>query len=423
MKKKLLAAAVVSAFAAPVAFAQTAPANVTVYGNLQMEVFSLKGSGANGFADRPTTTSVSSPGVFFIGFRGTESLGGGLSAIWQIEQGAGGDGTGTTNTWGGRNTFLGLAGGFGRVYVGLMDSPYKRVMGINNTPMMRNGLTGPQGMNAIMNNGDTSGDLFQSTTTVNASTGAVQVGSVANNAAFSRRVANSINFDSPSFGGFTVSAQYGANEGRGATNSAANASSNPQLYSLSGIYRGGPFAAGLGWQQHKDFRGAGLTDSSWVASASWTSGPFLVQGAYSNFNYEIVGGGEVKRDNWLIGGAYAMGNHRFRLQYQEAGDTKGAVSSFSRVGQDATAIGNVGAFNGSGANTGAKIWSANYGYLLSKRTEVYGFYVRLDNDSNGLTNFAGSASLNNAQVTNTGTGRTLRGMDANIIGVGIAHSF
>ncbi len=395
MKKKLLAAAVISAFAAPVAFAQTAPANVTVYGSLQMEVFTMNADGANGSPNRARTNHVSSPGVFFIGFRGSESLGGGLSTIWQIEQGAGGDGTGTSNTWGGRNTFLGLAGGFGRFYVGIMDSPYKRVMAINNTPTMRAGLTGPQGINAIMNNGDTSGgDPFISSGAGNATS-------------FSRRTGNSVNYDSPSFGGFSVSAQYGANEGRALT--VANGV-DPSLYGLSATYRGGPFAVGLGYQQHNDFRGAGLTDSSYILSASWTSGPFLIQGAYSALVYDSTAG-DVKRDNFLIGGAYSMGNHRFRLQYQQANDTKGAS-----IGSGSTAIGNVANFNGSGADTGAKVYSLNYGYLLSKRTEVYGYYAALDNDANGRTNLAGSASLGIS-------GSSLRGMDATMIGAGIAHSF
>ena len=399
MKKKLLAAAVVSAFAAPVAFAQTAPANVTIYGNLQMEFFRISADGANGNANLNSRNAVSSPGSFFVGFRGTEALGGGLSAIWQVEQGAGGDGTGTTSTWGSRNTFLGLAGGFGRVYMGIMDSPYKRVMGINNTPMMRTGLTGPQGINAIMNNGDTSGDPFQTTFS----------GTVANTTAFSRRTANSVNYDSPDFGGFSVQAQYGANEGRAVT----GAGVNPYLYSLAGTYRGGPFAVGLGYQRHNEFRGVGLDDQSYVVSGSWTSGPFLIQGAYSRLEYATLASGDTKRDNWLIGGAYAAGNHRFRLQYQQANDTKGAVIGNGLL---STAIGNVGQFNGSGSDTGAKIWSANYGYLLSKRTEVYAFYVNLNNDNNGRTNLAGSAAIGV-------TGSALRGMDADIFGVGIAHTF
>jgi hypothetical protein len=47
---------------------------------------------------------------------------------------------------------------------------------------------------------------------------------------------------------------------------------------------------------------------------------------------------------------------------------------------------------------------------------VYGYYVKLDNSVNGRTNFAGSASLGIS-------GSALRGMDADIFGLGIAHTF
>ena len=393
MQKKLLAAAVISAFAAPVAFAQ--PANVTIYGNLQTEIFSLDGKGANGNPDRAQTNNISSPGVFNFGFRGTEDLGGGLSLIWQMEQGVGADGTGTSNTLGSRNTFLGLAGNFGRAYVGLMDSPLKRVLSINN--VMRNGLTGPQGMNSILNNGDTSGaDPFVSS-------------GAANNSAFSRRTGNSFNYDSPVFSGFQVMAQYGANEGRALTVAGGQ---NPVLYGLAATWSGGPFRAGLGWQEHKDYRGAGLKDSSMLASASWTSGPFLVQGAYSTLSYQVTGG-DLKRDNWLLGGQYSMGSHRFRAQYQSAGDTKGAVAG---LGAGSTAIGGVATFNGSGANTGASIWHLNYGYALSKRTEVYAFYGKMDQKDNARVTYSGSAALGI-------TGSALRGMDSTFYGVGIATTF
>lgn len=406
MQKKLLAAAVVSAFAAPVAFAQ--PANVTIYGNLQTEIFSVSSSvtgGATG-TKRDSFNSISSPGVFFIGFRGQESLGGGLSAIWQVEQGAGGDGTGTSNTWGGRNTFLGLSGGFGRAYVGIMDSPLKRVLGINN--VMRNGLTGPQGMNAVLNNGDTSGgDPFLSSGFGSAS-------------AFSRRTANSFNYDSPVFSGLQVMAQYGANEGRQLTSSGTppgaftpTQAQNPTLYGLAATWSSGPFRAGLGWQQHKDFRGAGLTDSSTLVSGSWTSGPFLVQGSWSTITYQMpnaagVRVGDLKRDNWLIGGQYSMGAHRFRAQYQVAGD--GKVSGFNSN----TSVGGV-VFNTAG-DTGATVMHFNYGYALSKRTEVYGFYSKIDNETRGRVQGAGSAAIGLS-------GATAAGVDVSFVGVGIAHTF
>jgi predicted porin len=403
VKKKLLAAAVVSAFAAPVAFAQTAPANVTVYGNLQMELFSVSGDGANGNADRLRTNVVGSPGTFAIGFRGTESLGGGMSAIWQIEQGAGGDGTGTTNTWGSRNTFLGLAGGFGRVYVGMMDSPFKRVLtGINTGGTTRMGLTGGQGTVTVLTNGDASGT------------------EAASSAAFTRRVANSVNFDSASFGGFSVSAQFSANEGRSLTSqpSAAANEVNPMMYSLALNYRGGPFAAAFAYERHNDFRtntvggvASGVDDTAYLLAGSWRNGPFMVHGAYSKLEYGRVGAGDVTRDNFLIGGVYSMGNHRFRLTYQQANDTKGATAGLN------SAIGNVGILAGSGSDTGAKQWSLNYGYLLSKRTEVYGYYTLLDNDQNGVNNLAGSASIG------TLTEAQRRGMDITVFGLGIGHTF
>jgi len=393
VQKKLLAAAVISAFAAPVAFAQ--PANVTIYGNLSMDVFTVSGSGATAGSgnDYQRRTVVGSPGTNWIGFRGQESLGGGLRAVWQVENGLGGvDGTGTS-TWGSRNTFVGLAGGFGQVHFGLFDSPYKRVMGVNNRMMF--GLTGPSGMNAILNNGDTSGGT---STAYSGST------------AFSRRTANSINYHSPSFGGFSVEAQYGANEYRSVTSGGAQ--SDPYVMSASLRYSSGPIAAGLGYQKQNDLRGSNLADDSWILSASYTSGPFLIQGAYTTLSYGTATG-DLTRNNFLIGGQYSTGPHRFRLQYQVAQDTKGAVGTNAN-----TTIGGVRvatAANGLGADTGANVLSLNYGHALSKRTEVYGFYSKLNNERNAVVNMAGTGALQ--------AGGMSAGLDVTYIGVGMNHSF
>jgi len=389
VKKKLLAAAVVSAFAAPAAFAQTAPTNVTIYGGLVSEVISVKGDDAPG-GDYQRRTRVGSPGGTLIGFRGSETLGGGMRVIWQVEQNVGsGDGTGTTNSWGSRNTFLGLQSGIGQVFVGNFDSPLKLVLGINNT--MRFGLTGPNGMNPIMNNGDATGD------------------DAANSSAFSRRVNNSVNYASPMFSGFQVRAQYMANENKSLT-SGVNPQLSPSLWGVSATWAGGPFRAGVGYQKHTDFRTAGafptsrgVDDSSYLISGSWNSGPFLVQAAYSRLSYGTVGG-DLKRNNWLVGGQYSMGMHRFRAQYQHAGDGSGAPAN--------TIIGNVV----QGGDTGAQMWQLGYGYALSKRTEVYGFYSMMDNDRNGIVNHSGG----HASIP---AGAFRAGMDITIFGIGMAHSF
>src|SRR5215472_19353151 len=113
MNKKLVALGVASAFALPLA-AQAQTANVTLYGRLNMDLEFINGStcaaplsqpnsgafvGATpqgpavgnqiitncpGGTTNPTVTRVSSNSSR-LGVRGTEALGGGLSAIFQIE--------------------------------------------------------------------------------------------------------------------------------------------------------------------------------------------------------------------------------------------------------------------------------------------------------------------------------------------------
>lgn len=368
MKMKLLAAAVVTAFAAPVALAQSPASNVTIYGLLQAEFYNIKGDGAGANPDYQSRNRIGTPGTFAIGFRGSEAIGGGMRVVWQVEQNVGGgDGTSTTSNWGSRNTFVGLNGGFGTVMLGNYDSPLKRVLGVNN--QMNMGLTGPQGMEPVLTN-------------------------VGGSTRFSNRINNSLTYHSPTMAGFRVEAQYQANEGRTAT-------TDPFEYGVSLNWAGGPFRAGIGYSKHEDFRGANFSDQAILVSGSWTSGPFLVQGAYSRLEYDVAGG-DRHRDNFLIGGQYSLAQHRFRLQYQEAGDSKGSAGG--------VAIGNLAPVGGS---TGGKVYGVSYGYALSKRSEVYGYYSYIDNDNNGVLNHASTGAI---------TGVT-GGMSITAFGVGIRHAF
>ena len=87
MNKKLVALAVAGAFALPLA-AEAQTANVTLYGRLNMDLEFVRGTQADG--SNPTVNRVSSNSSRF-GMRGTESLGGGLNAIFQIESNVSGD--------------------------------------------------------------------------------------------------------------------------------------------------------------------------------------------------------------------------------------------------------------------------------------------------------------------------------------------
>jgi predicted porin len=107
MKKNIIALAVASAIAAPVAMAD-AP---VVYGKINVNAKFADGADLN-IGDTASR----------VGIKGSEDLGNGLKAVYKMEfdvdvAGAGG--------FKGRNQYLGLAGGFGTVLVGRHDTPEK----------------------------------------------------------------------------------------------------------------------------------------------------------------------------------------------------------------------------------------------------------------------------------------------------------
>ncbi|WP_426190558.1 porin [Massilia sp. DWR3-1-1] len=117
MNKTLLAAAVLAACAAP-ALAQT---NVTIYGVVDAGLVRETGGTAN-------VTKISSgvASVSRLGFRGTEDLGGGLSALFVLETGYKTD-TGEVDTAGSifnRQALVGLKSTMGTVTLGRQYTPY-----------------------------------------------------------------------------------------------------------------------------------------------------------------------------------------------------------------------------------------------------------------------------------------------------------
>src|SRR4051794_23886545 len=135
MNKKLVAVAIAGLLAAPLAQAQTA--NVTLYGRLNVDMEIVNGVQNNTARTNPNQYRVSSNSSR-LGVRGTESLGGGLSAIFQIESGIPGDGGNQTATTGNtfiptsstpagfatRETFVGLQGAWGTFKMGRFLAPY-----------------------------------------------------------------------------------------------------------------------------------------------------------------------------------------------------------------------------------------------------------------------------------------------------------
>jgi predicted porin len=120
MKKSLLALAMLGAFAG----AASAQTNVTIYGIVDAAITRTDTNKTS------ATWSLDSSGQFNkngsrLGFKGSEDLGGGLSAIFTLENGFGAD-NGTLQQGGrlfGRQAFVGLQGSFGAVKLGRQYTP------------------------------------------------------------------------------------------------------------------------------------------------------------------------------------------------------------------------------------------------------------------------------------------------------------
>jgi len=121
MKKSLLALAVLGAFAS----AASAQTNVTIYGIADVAIQRLDTNASSAqWSLTDGNTSFNRNGSR-LGFKGSEDLGGGLSAIFQVENGFNID-NGQLGQGGrifGRQAFVGLQGAFGAVKLGRQYTP------------------------------------------------------------------------------------------------------------------------------------------------------------------------------------------------------------------------------------------------------------------------------------------------------------
>ena len=337
MNKKLLALAVAGATFAPSVMAQTANP-VTLYGRAFVMVNSVKaGSGATTLSTRTTVVDESS----LIGIRGTEDLGGGLKAFFQIESGVPLDAGG--GLLGSRNSGVGLQGAFGSVVLGRWDSPFKfsaLVADPHGQLTMGNALS-------IINTGD-----------------------------FNRRENNMIQYWSPNMSGFSVRAMYGANEAKTAT-------ANPNSTSISLDYAAGPFRVNYANEKHKDYRGnlvtAGVTEKGQNLSATFVFGAFKFGAITQRFDAT----GRTKRNANFVALTYTTGKHEF-------------IGTYGR-NRNGAAI--VAAGIAKPLEPQSKMAAIGYNYNFSKRTTFAARYASMVNNAASSNAMSGSGlpalALNN----------------------------
>jgi len=365
MNKKLVAVAVAGLLAAPLA-AQAQTANVTLYGRLNMSLEAVKAESVD--PNLPPTASPQNRTLYRLnsnssrlGVRGSEALGGGLSAIFQIESAVQADITG--GVFATRDTFAGLQGTWGTVKMGYFLAPYDDIHPIwGSVPTLTTGIL-------------TTSALW------------AQAGAGGNeNGNFDNRLGNSLRYDSPRIGGFTGSVHVSAYDftpgsGSGGTAYGTDAMAKRHAYigSAGGFYANGPFQGGIAYQWNEKVRGPGLNDYALSVAASWNFGPVKIGGVYERLDYDVAGGSDLKRNFWGISGTVPIGPGEFYAFWGDAGNGSGSAPANTRIGN-----------LGSGGGTGATQWVVSYTYALSKCTLSYAGIVQVRNDSNANYNF-GSA--------------------------------
>ncbi|WP_284078233.1 MULTISPECIES: porin [Herbaspirillum] len=375
MNKKVIALALLG-LGASVAHAQS---SVTIYGivdtslSYSSNVKNAAGT-SNGSRFGVESGSLSSSRI---GFKGVEDLGGGLKALFVLENGFNADtgGMGDSTRLFDRKSVVGLQGSFGTVTVG-RQADYLDDIGSKYTSAQSFGQNGQKGAHA---------DNLDRTST--------------------GRNDNSVRFDTANLGGFTGSLYYAFGEQAGQMSAG-------QAYGIGGNYSNGSFGIGAGYFQSKltnttnGFQPGSSDVKTFTIGTSYQFGPAKLYGAWSQGKRQALGNTAAalpsvsaarKANIFDIGVDYALNQNLHLL---------GSVI-YNRMDFNRAA--------GSTLSNSGKVTQFNLGvdYFLSKRTDVYALWsnLRASNVTNpGVLNGAGNIA-------------PMDDSTQNVIRVGLRHKF
>jgi predicted porin len=338
MQKTLIGLAVLAA--AGVASAQsTVTLSGIVKGGLAQTRYTNGPAGTNG-----SNTAMGDGSSRFI-LSGREDLGGGMAAVFQSDTRWRVDDNGTAPTsspLAAGNTFVGLAGGFGQLRLGKLDTHY--CLG--------------------------SDEHGARATALYASSCALLgfVGGQAAPIAVTSRSVNAIRYDLPGslMTGLTGSLTYSTNPF--GNDGGIGATGDGRALSAAVGYAAGPLAlAASVWSARSEDRNiavARANQDAWTLHGSWRFGPAKVGLTYDNSAIENSAAGvaaftESKRTAWSIPVTVGVGAGTVLFTYTRTSDLEVG-------GADV-------------AGSGARLWSIGYDHALSKRTTVGVSYVNLNN--------------------------------------------
>ncbi len=351
MKKSLVAVALFGAFAAQ-AQAQSA---VVIYGTIDAGLSKSTGS----------TAAIGGRDNSKLGFMGTEDLGNGLKALFQLEMRYTAD-TGMTEGKGTRPLFqgqsrVGLQGAFGTVRLGRGLTAYQE-SSMAFEPW--SGIPSKAGFQTdLMVAGYTSDPLS------------------GDNALNSRnRFSNAVFYNTPVFSGFQGNATVGTKEASGMAVVGNGTIANPQYaagmearsnpYSLSGTYNNGMFGAMAAYERNA------LESKIWSVAGSVIPMPNLkLMASYQQQDQGSTMSTNEKTKAWVLGANYTMGPGKFLAGYGQKDPDGDVIPKTKQV-------------------------SLGYEYSLSKRTYVY---VDASNKKQAYDFLTGSRAAHES-VTSYGVG-------------------
>ncbi len=338
MDKKILSVAIAGALAGSMAFA--ANADVTLYGQVDLSIDSMDVDGGEDDINMNSNTSA-------IGVKGSEDLGNGLKAIFLLEYQT--DASGTTSAQGlngGRDQWIGLQGGFGKIRFGTMSTTYK-ASGAMVDPFYRTSFEGRAwGLQSALHSG--SGENGQG------------------------RATNTIGYDTPDFNGFSAAATYSFDDDcRINANALAGTTTcggaDDDSYSVGARYKNGPALVFADYITN----GAGGSDDAWKIGGKFSFGAAAVYGQYemdgglissvNNGTLNVQNTAEEDGDVWHLGASYTMGNAMVYAAYGQGDDT-----------------------NDPTYNAEYDVWTIAGQYSFSKRTMVYAGFQQVDFDEAGV---------------------------------------
>lgn len=424
MKQKLITLAIMTTTAG-LSSAASAQSNVTIYGvaDATFDVISVSGGATPALkANTPNFTRVATNGSR-LGFKGSENLGNGLTALFQFESDVKFDEGGALGT--ARDSFIGLSGEFGKITLGNLSGISRSFASALDVNAGADGIGSNQAIlgkaggllagTKLDGSGNFSAPRTSPSTTRSGGTAGL----------FDNRFTNAIAYVSPKFSDIQFSAQYAANENK---DEASDTKINTTAYDLGLTYENGPVYLGLTYAdarwRNQDDGTAAVTTLSERWGDEFRSHEVRLGGKYNFGNATLrliwsqnrteadanvlagrvaaTQGVDLKQTVWGIGGTFNVtANGKFIGQYYRANDLSGSIGNGTKPLAD----------------TGAQFINVGYEHSLSKRTLLKLIYARISNDENA------GAWNGGYDFGKNGTG--FGGADRKISGIqaGLRHSF